>query len=356
MGKVRKRSIKKIILILLISVIALFIIASAVLVPVLMGKNFTRGEYGKYTVSYRYNDYKNKYSRTPVSFKSGKNTLQGYIYGEENDKGLIVVSHGIGGGHEGYIQEIIWFVDHGWRVFAYDCTGSCESEGDGTRGLPQSALDLDSALTYIENDDSLSKLKKCLFGHSWGGYAVTAVLNFEHEASASASIAGYAEPMQMILEFAEGMMGKFAYAEYPFIWCYNKFLFGENASLSAIDGINKSDIPVMIIHGEDDQMIGYNRSSIISKKDEITNPNVEYYTISGKYSGHNSIFQSEEVNEYLEGLNKELENLLENYPDDNVPDDVLNKFYEKADRAKANGINEEMMNRINNFFEESLKK
>ena len=76
MGKVRKRSIKKIILILLISVIALFIIASAVLVPVLMGKNFTRGEYGKYTVSYRYNDYKNKYSRTPVSFKSGKNTLQ----------------------------------------------------------------------------------------------------------------------------------------------------------------------------------------------------------------------------------------------------------------------------------------
>lgn len=112
----------------------------------------------------------------------------------------------------------------------------------------------------------------------------------------------------------------------------------------------------MIIHGEDDQMIGYNRSSIISKKDEITNPNVEYYTISGKYSGHNSIFQSEEVNEYLEGLNKELENLLENYPDDNVPDDVLNKFYEKADRAKANGVNEEMMNRINNFFEESLKK
>ena len=159
----------------------------------------------------------------------------------------------------------------------------------------------------------------------------------------------------MILEFAEGMMGKFAYAEYPFIWCYNKFLFERSATFCT-DGINKSDIPVMIIHGEDDQMIGYNRSSIISKKDEITNPNVEYYTISGKYSGHNSIFQSEEVNEYLEGLNKELENLLENYPDDNVPDDVLNKFYEKADRAKANGINEEMMNRINNFFEESLKK
>lgn len=41
---------------------------------------------------------------------SGENTLRGYIYGENNDKGLIVVSHGIGGGHEGYINEIVWFV------------------------------------------------------------------------------------------------------------------------------------------------------------------------------------------------------------------------------------------------------
>lgn len=354
MDKIKKSSIKKVILVVLIAVVALFIIASAILVPVLMGQNFARGEYGKYTASYRYEDYKDKYSRTSINFKSGKNTLQGYIYGEDNNKGLVVVSHGIGGGHEGYINEIIWFVDHGWRVFAYDCTGSCESEGDSTRGLPQSALDLDSALKYIEKDDSLSKLKVCLFGHSWGGYAVTAVLNFDHKVAASASIAGYAKPMQMIIEFAEGMMGKFAYAEYPFIWCYNKFLFGENSSLSAVDGINKSDTPVMIVHGEGDQMIGYDRSSIISKKDEITNPNVEYYTISGKYSGHNSIFQSDDVNEYLEALDKELDLLSENYLDGEIPDDVLQMFFDKVDKQKANGVNEEMIEKINRFFEKAI--
>ena len=47
-------------------------------------------------------------------------------------------------------------VDHGWRVLAYDATGSCESEGEGTVGLVQSALDLDAALTYVENNASLS--------------------------------------------------------------------------------------------------------------------------------------------------------------------------------------------------------
>lgn len=351
---VKKRSKKKIVFLCVVVFIAVLFIALMIGTHVLMKQNFPRGEYAEYSMTYRYDRYEDDYPRTPVSFKSGENTLKGYVYGGNNDKGLIVVAHGIGGGHEGYINEIVWFVDRGWRVFAYDATGSCESEGDGTMGLPQSALDLDCALKYIESDSELKNMKKFLYGHSWGGYAVTAVLNFDHDIAASASIAGYAEPMEMIMEFADGMMGKASNLFYPFIWIDNKALFGEYSSLSAVDGINNTDTPVLVIHGKDDQMIGYDRSSIISKKDSITNPNVEYYTIGGDYCGHNTIFYFEEANEYRVEMDEEFEKLGKNYEDGEVPDDVKKEFVSKADKEKANGVNTQMLEKINSFYENAL--
>lgn len=350
--KVRKRNVKKIVILSIIIFILVLCTAIMITVHILLKQNFSRGKYSEYTTSYRYSHYEDEYPRKPVSFMSGENTLRGYIYGENNDKGLIVVSHGIGGGHEGYINEIVWFVRNGWRVFAYDCTGSCESGGEGTMGLLQSALDLDAALTYIEQDKDLSDMKKYLYGHSWGGYAVTAGLNFDHEVAASASIAGYAYPMEMIMEFANGMIGSASKLLYPFIWLDCKATFGEYSNLSAVDGINKSGVPVLIVHGTEDEMISYHGSSIISKKGAITNPNVEYYTVSNELcNGHNSIFQSKTANEYLQDL-EEKYNELEDQYNGELPEDVKRNFYESVDKEKTNECNEELLEKINNFFEQ----
>lgn len=350
----KKRSKKKTILTVVIILLVLTIIAAQVITHILIKENFSRGEYSKYHTGYCYDHYKKDYPRKNVSFKSGENTLQGYIYGEDNDKGLIVFAHGIGGGHEGYINEMIWFVNKGWRVFSYDATGCCTSDGDGTKGLPQSALDLDNALTFIENNKDLSKLPKFLAGHSWGGYAVTAVLNFDHDVKGSASISGYAYPMEMVQEFADGFMGRAAVLVRPFMWADCFATFGKNVNLSAIDGINKSDIPVLVIHGEQDKMIGYDRSSIISKESEITNPNVKYYPIDGKYCGHSNILNSDEANEYMDKLDAEYEKICDKYKDGKVPDDAEREFYEKTDKELANQVNEELMTEINNFFEIQL--
>ena len=56
----------------------------------------------------------------------------------------------------------------GYSVLTYDATGTGASGGSGTRGLAQSALDLDAALTRAEQED----LPILLFGHSWGGYGL----------------------------------------------------------------------------------------------------------------------------------------------------------------------------------------
>ena len=42
----------------------------------------------------QYGDVKDSYARKAVSFQSGNNTLKGSVYGEGNDKGLVVIAPG----------------------------------------------------------------------------------------------------------------------------------------------------------------------------------------------------------------------------------------------------------------------
>lgn len=348
MSKIKKRVL--IIALTVVILLAALFTAATVITAVNMDANFGRGEYPdpRFTLDYFYEHYKADYPRVEVSFKSGDNTLRGFIYGAENDKALLVLAHGIGNVHEGYMKDILWFVDRGWRVFAYDATGSGYSEGNGTRGLPQSALDLNEALTFAENDERLSGLPVYLLGHSWGGYAVTAVLNFDHDIKGVASIAGYAEPVQMIYEFAERVVGDFRLLLYPSICLYNWLRFGKYAGLSAVDGINKSDVPVLIFHGTKDTMIGYNESAIINHRDEITNPNAEFVTLEGVT--HSGMFYTAEARTYNNGeFSDKRHELYEKYGDD-IPESELVLLYENANRDLMNVPNEELLERIESFF------
>lgn len=349
----RKQRSPKIALKITAAVLVLLFAAGMIVTSVMMGDNFSRGDYSdpRFVVDYYYEHYKAEYPREEVEFKSGGNTLRGFIYGAANDKGLLVFAHGIGGGHENYMKELLWFVDNGWRVFAYDATGSGHSEGNGTRGLPQSALDLDAALTFAENDSRLNSLPVCLMGHSWGGYAVTAVLNFDHRITASASISGYDKPMNMIMEWVEDM-GALRYAMYPFARIYCMSLFGKYDDMSAVDGINKSEIPVLIIHGTEDKTIGYDKSSIISEMERITNPNTRYLTLDG--GGHNNIFYTKETLDYIGEFNKDYKTLYDQY-DGKIPDDVLEKIYSESNRELVNTPNEELLSQIESFFDEQIK-
>lgn len=346
-----KKSKLKIALIIAAALLVVSFAAGMIVTSVMMADNFSRGEYSdpRFTVDYYYEHYQAEYPRTEVEFKSGDNTLMGFIYGEDNDKGLLVFAHGIGSGHEAYLKELLWFVDNGWRVFAYDATGSGHSAGGGTRGLPQSALDLDAALTFAESDARLNSLPVYLMGHSWGGYAAAAVLNFNHKIAGSASISGYNEPIEMIFEWTEDM-GEFRYVMTPFVWIYNKALFGKYSGLTAVDGINRKNkptVPVLIIHGTEDGTIGYDKSSIISEKENITNPNAQFLTLNG--GGHNNIFYTKEALEYINEFNKDYRAVYEQYNGE-IPEDVLEKIYSDSDRELINTPNEELLSQIESFF------
>ena len=258
---------------------------------------------------------------------SGRNLLQGYLYGPNQDRGLVIVAHGLGGGADSYLPQITYFVEQGWRVLAYDATGSFNSEGDSTRGFPQSLLDLNAALTYINTDPDYAGLPVLLFGHSWGGYAVANILHYEHEIAGVVVVSAPNSAMEMIVEQGRRMMGGFVYTQYPYLWLYQRFLFGEAASFRAVDAINGSAVPVLIIHGTEDEMVEYSGSAIIDNRNAISNPNVKIISIDepGR-NGHNDLYE------------------------------VRQDFFAGVDRALVHDLTLELMDAIEAFFSQILSK
>lgn len=354
-----KKIIKRTIFWTLVCTVISTIITTEVITASELKKNFKRGSYGdqECTARWFYDHYEKDYPRSEkIAFKSGKNTLYGRIYGEENTKGLIVFAHGIGGGHESYMDLILGMVDLGWRVFAYDATGSCESEGNGTKGLSQSALDLNEALKYVENDAELSKLPLFVMGHSWGGYASTAVLNFDHDIKAVVSFSGYYKPVVELCEEADRQFKGCGFLLHPFIRLTNFFTFGKYSGLSAVKGINKSGIPVLVCHGNDDKMISLEKSSIMSQKDKITNPNVEYHLWDKEgRNGHNSWMYEDEYLEYVKIMEPKADALNAEYEGREMPREVIVDWYKNVlDGEKMNGIHEEVLDMVENFFTKNL--
>ncbi len=98
--------------IILLGIILVFIITSIIGVKNTMDSSFTKVERPDYTITAginNYEDIKETYPRKNISFYSNKNKLTGYIYGSTNDKGLIVLAHGLGGGADDYLPQIMFF-------------------------------------------------------------------------------------------------------------------------------------------------------------------------------------------------------------------------------------------------------
>jgi uncharacterized protein len=231
-----------------------------------------------------------KYPREEVNLTSGENKLQGFIYGGSNNNGLIVISNGIGGTSDDYLPMVLHFVDKGWRVLCFNNTGVGGSEGKSICGLTQSVIDLDAALTYVIHSGRFSGLPVMLVGHSLGGFAVCTVLNLNQNVNAVVSFAGFNSSKEIFEEKGKAVVGNFFYLLTLQPWAIDKQLFGDKVKLTAVDGINKAGIPVMIVHSSDDESISAKTSSIYAHRSEINNPNVEIIFLTVKTRQDMNVF------------------------------------------------------------------
>ena len=214
--------------------------------------------------------------REEISFPSNKGQiLRGYIYRKDNSyipKALIVFSHGYTNTHNDYLNQIYYFVENGYIALAYDNTGCGMSDGEDMIGLAQSPLDLSSALTFVENNDNLKGYKVFLYGHSWGGYAVTAVLNYGHKVDGVVSRSGFNNSRDMLIEYGKRLYGNWLGLLSPYAYIYEKIKFGNDVDKNGIKGINSApNTPILLLHSKNDEVISLS-NSLLAHTDEMVNP------------------------------------------------------------------------------------
>lgn len=233
--------------------------------------------------------------RRCLKFSAGANLLCGYLY-EGGREALVVVVPGYSAGADDYLQQIDSLLAYGWGVFAFDPTGSCASGGDSAVGFAQTLCDLNAALGWLEAQDCFGYEKLLLLGHSRGGYAACCALELPHKVAGVVSISGVNSAMEGVLSPLVARLGPLAWAGYPLIWLYQSSLFdADTLHASAARALGRSEVPVLLIHGNGDCVIPMDAFSVVAHRNEIQNDRVEYLicTENGQNGHSNLMFEAD---------------------------------------------------------------
>ncbi len=294
MVSVKKSTLKKVLITIIVAVLIVLIV-SFTATKVIYDRVFTR--YDCITTEYPSALKDTVASREKMTYPSGENSLSGYLYkstAQSSKDTLIVLAHGHNACADSYLWQIHELLAFGWSVFAFDATGNCTSQGESAIGFSQELFDLKSTLEYIENCDRFCYNNVALLGHSRGGYAACCSLAYDYDVSAVISVSGINSAMEGVIGTSTQYIGSLAYGNYGFLWLYQAMLFGaETVNLRADKVLSSSDVPVLLIHGEDDKQVPMDKYSIVSHKDEITGNHVEYlFRSAPNNSGHTDLLFS----------------------------------------------------------------
>lgn len=261
--------------------------------------------------------------------------LAGYLYSSGKEQhGIVILAHGFGGGGQNsYMDCADYFARNGYYVFAYDATATDKSEGDGLGGVPQGVIDLEHAISFVEANNDIPDLPIVLFGHSWGGYCVSAVLTYHPQVRAIIACSGFNRSSDMFESDGKSQAGDIIYTMTPFIRMHEYFKYGKYASNTAIDGFNATDAAVMIVHSEDDPSIGIEYG--LDKYYETFKNNARFTFIRFENRGHNEIL---------------------NNPNDTYKEDKAAYINENLDNTRwSHRLDEDLFARFLNFYEQAIR-
>lgn len=300
-GMAKTKSVRKQTVIISISFLLLF--ALWVLISIGLYKVYFGGRFESRKSSMRYVQEFEGLERTRYEFASDKGqTIVGYMYSSGTDqKGIIIFSHGYGaGGHNSYMACINYLAQNGYYVFAYDATGNDESGGNGIGGVPQGVIDLNYAISFVEDSGNFPSMPIGLFGHSWGGYSVCNALTYHPEIEAVIECSGPCSSSDLVEGGGVKAVGPVVHVLMPVIKVYERAKFGEYATNSGLDGFAATDAEIMVIHSDDDDVVpieyGYDNYYEYYHDD----PRFTFIRLTGK--GHNSFLNVDQNRELFESF------------------------------------------------------
>lgn len=280
--------------------------------------------------AYTYIDISERHNREEFAFISGNNTLKGYFYPSDDPRGTLVLVNGIRSNADTHIPEILYFLGKGWSVLTFDATGIGRSEGYSYMGLQQIRMDLIALLTCSDAGEYLDG-PVVLYGHSAGAYAAASVLDMGFDIKAAVCIAGFESPLDTMMYYGRKYTGFLAYSQYPFIFAESRFFFGKSSDVHASESILSSDVPVLVIQGDSDDIVDIEISLYTALLDKPA-PGVHLLLVDEEYrSEHSTAWNTAEAAKY--------------YSEDHEP----------VDKEKINELDEEFMGFILSFFESYTK-
>ncbi len=362
MAAKKPKSRKRIVLIVLLSIIVLIVIGWWAFCVKMYNDNFDISAVSYEPLMLHVEDFDGLECRD-YSFPSDKGQLlAGYLYTNgDNQHGIVIIAHGFGGGgHNSYMDAADYFARNGYYVFAYDATAMDQSEGEGLGGVPQGVIDLDHAISFVESNNDIPDLPIVLFGHSWGGYCVSAVLTYHPEVKAVIECSGFNRSSDMFESGGKSQAGSVIYTMTPFIRLHERFKYGKYAANTAMDGFDATEAAVMIVHSADDDVIGieYGLDKYYEKyKDD---PRFTFMRFDDR--GHNEIL-NDPNNTYKDEFNAEFDPWVETLDYDysaeenkeRFMEDKANYITENLDHKKwSHRLDEELFAQFLNFYEQAI--
>ena len=359
------RKIAKIVGIIFVILLVVMLIGNGILTVVIYNQNFNiRGDSYE-PLMLRVEDFEGL-SRTEYEFTSDKGQkLAGYLYeatGEnatDAPKGVIVIAHGFGGGgHNSYMDCANFFAQNGYFVFAYDATGCDESEGEGVGGFPQGVIDLDHAISFVEELDKTKNLPVCLWGHSWGAYCVSCIPKYHPEVKAIIECSGFNSSAEEFEAQGKEQAGSYIYTMMPYVHLYEKYKYGEYSKCNGLDGLASTDAKVMVVHSQDDGVVpvsvGYD------KYFEKFNGDDRFKFLEFTDKGHSIFNDYTYADEFDAGFDDWLKTLDYDYNleenKDRFIEDKADYIHKNLDREKwTNTLDQELFGQFLEFYDSALK-
>lgn len=286
-------------------------------------------------------------------FLSDKNQrLAGYLYTRaEPPKALVVFAHGFGGGGQrGYTDIINYLTTRGYAVFSYDATGNDESEGRGSGGFAQGAIDLDFAIKRAKTLPALSNIPLFVLGYSWGAYSAgCALASNEDVVAAAALVSGFNSVEDMLVSYAEPYIGGTARLLVPYFSLYEYLRFGEAARLDCVAGIASTEARVLIAHSAADATVPIESGYDLYHAQYGGDPRVTFIHYTDK--AHSNMFYSSSAAPYRTALFEHMRKTGE----DATIETLEGLFGRGFDAEQLFTLDYELLDGIADFFDSALK-
>lgn len=301
-------------------------------------------------LSYQISDYPGLKRIRHTFYSNEGQILVGYLYYKENIDilGVVVLSHGFGGGGQRMYMDVTnYFTDNGFYVFAYDATANDESEGDGISGFPQGTIDLKYAIDYVKTISGINNLPLFLFGHSWGGYNVSNVLNYHpNTVKAVCSVSGFNHPATVIEANAHKYAAGSEDIVIPYIREYEEQNFDNYAKTTSISGFKSSNAGVFIIHSGDDATVPYTSGYKLYWEEFKGNDRFKFRLYESR--GHGTVYYEPSSIEYTNNFYKNWNSFLKKQPNENEKLAYLNTNLDRE--VWNNRIDKQLFKEIVEFY------